>query len=129
MLVITCPTCQTKLQIEEQHEGRKVRCPSCGGIFAARAGGVASPPPPAPARESTVEFRPHISPPSETAGLGGSAWQDAPDDVPLPRTRPPREQVDDFVRREPESDWDDDFRPRRRRRRRRGANVGLIIGL
>jgi len=50
--VTRCPECNGQLQVPEEFFGRKVKCPTCGAQFTARADGSAGPaaaPPPQPA--------------------------------------------------------------------------------
>jgi hypothetical protein len=46
--IVDCPTCTRKLNVPEELLGRAVRCPDCGGTFAAGAGGILAPEPPEP---------------------------------------------------------------------------------
>jgi hypothetical protein len=39
--VLTCPSCQRKLQVPENLLGQDVQCPTCGATFLAQAGGAA----------------------------------------------------------------------------------------
>ncbi len=61
--IISCPSCQRKLQVPESLLGQDVQCPTCGATFVASAGGQTAPAgtsaPPAPApREPAPERRP-----------------------------------------------------------------------
>jgi len=40
--VLTCPSCQRKLQVPEDLLGQDVQCPTCGATFLARVGAAAS---------------------------------------------------------------------------------------
>src|SRR5262249_23640495 len=44
--VISCPSCQRKLQVPETLLGQDVQCPTCGATFVASAGGQTAPSPP-----------------------------------------------------------------------------------
>jgi hypothetical protein len=46
--IVDCPACTRKLNVPEEMLGRQVRCPDCGGTFAAGAGGILPPEPPDP---------------------------------------------------------------------------------
>src|SRR6516165_5557675 len=94
--IISCPSCQRKLQVPDALFGQDVQCPTCGATFTAGGGAAPAPPPP----------------------MSGPA---APEPVPSPGydlerepgERPPRRRrsYDEYDR---EDDYDD--QPRRRRR-------------
>src|SRR2546430_3751007 len=41
--VLTCPSCQRKLQVPEDLLGQDVQCPTCGATFLAKVGGSTVP--------------------------------------------------------------------------------------
>src|ERR1017187_9501304 len=43
MLAFPCPSCQKKLQVSDEHAGKKVKCPGCGKVSTVP---VPAPPPP-----------------------------------------------------------------------------------
>jgi predicted Zn finger-like uncharacterized protein len=43
MLTFTCPSCQKKLSVKEEHAGKHVKCPGCGQVIAAPARTAAAP--------------------------------------------------------------------------------------
>ncbi|MGE3804803.1 MAG: hypothetical protein AB7K24_09045, partial [Gemmataceae bacterium] len=63
-LALVCPQCRKKLNVPDQAEGRKVKCPGCSHIFVAQAAAGANPQagapanPQAPARPSQVKGQP-----------------------------------------------------------------------
>src|SRR5262249_47575212 len=106
--IISCPSCQRKLQVPDSLAGQDVQCPTCGATFVASAAATTVPP-----ADSSAPTR---SAPPAPAGT---------DRAPLP-DRPPRRRIED----EDEDDYDAD-RPRRRRRDllpHRGAMI-LTFGI
>jgi hypothetical protein len=109
--VLTCPSCQRKLQVPETLMGQEVQCPTCGATFRAQGVGFTSPGPLPP------RF-------------------DEPAPAPSPSPSPSRALVlSDQRDRDDEDDRDDDdYRGRSRVRRRRRHDYephrsGLILGL
>jgi hypothetical protein len=49
--VLTCPSCQRKLQVPETLIGQDVQCPTCGATFLAEVGGAGPPSRPPPREE------------------------------------------------------------------------------
>jgi predicted RNA-binding Zn-ribbon protein involved in translation (DUF1610 family) len=84
--VISCPSCQRKLQVPESLIGQDVQCPSCGATFIARIGGAAPPsgaPRPQPTRPWDTSRRPEDAGPPQS----GSSAQDDFDSEERPRRR------------------------------------------
>jgi hypothetical protein len=109
--IISCPSCQRKLQVPESLLGQDVQCPTCGATFAASTAGGA------PARSSPEPAQP---PP-------GAGYETEPE--PTGRSGPGRR-----LRREEDYDDYEEYgdRPRRRRRRdflpHRGSTI-LVLGI
>ncbi|MBI2807403.1 MAG: hypothetical protein HYX68_20670 [Planctomycetes bacterium] len=94
-MVINCPLCQVKLKLPEDMAGKRVRCPSCDGIFDAPAG----------AHEVAVqEGAPAVTP---TSVAPAPSWEDSPAPKPRPRfnddydrdtddNEPARDEIDDL---------------------------------
>jgi hypothetical protein len=48
-VIVSCPKCQKKLKIEDNHLGKNIKCPGCAAVFATKApAGAAAPPPAVP---------------------------------------------------------------------------------
>jgi hypothetical protein len=62
--IIDCPSCTRKLNVPEEMLGRPVRCPDCGGMFAAGTEGVLPPPPEEPTDETEPPSVPQPAPPA-----------------------------------------------------------------
>jgi predicted Zn finger-like uncharacterized protein len=137
-LNLTCPSCQSRLQIPEQFAGRKVKCPTCASVFDAQNEA-------APSRRQEEQPIPLRRDDAFDAPRPRRAV-DERDDVPLPRRprddyddgpRRPRDDDDDRLRRlrddyddrPPRPRDDDDFDEDRPRRRRRQTNTGMIVGM
>jgi hypothetical protein len=100
--IITCPSCQRKLNLQEEYLGQTVQCPSCGGQFTAEV--PESSPPPAPRPEP----------------------EEPPDDYDR------RERSRDYERprrRRRDNDYDDDYDDRYRHRRPHRGGVILTLGI
>jgi serine/threonine protein kinase len=52
MLAFSCTSCQKKLQVGDEHAGKKVKCPGCGTVSPVPT----LPPPPAPSRPSIAQM-------------------------------------------------------------------------
>src|SRR5262249_44945525 len=63
--IISCPSCQRKLQVPEALLGQEVQCPTCGASFVAAAGGQVTPSTASPA---TVPSR-ELAPPERAGSL------------------------------------------------------------
>jgi hypothetical protein len=102
--VISCPSCQRKLQVPEALEGQDVQCPTCGTTFTAHTAGT---PPPLPTSSLQAEEADYDLQPAP----GGDA-------------RPSRRRYED------DYDEAEDFRWRRRRglAPHRGGTV-LTLGI
>jgi hypothetical protein len=78
--IISCPSCQRKLQVPETLVGQDVQCPTCGATFVARVAGAAPPPtraPQAPAQRWDEDRRPYFDlPQRERRDAGGRAYDD-----------------------------------------------------
>jgi hypothetical protein len=94
--VLTCPSCQRKLQVPETLIGQDVQCPTCGATFLAQVGGSSPGRSAAPQRDE---------PPSREMTRSSRRDADDYDDRP---SRSSRRDMDDY-----------DDRPSRVRRRRR----------
>src|SRR5262245_26574526 len=100
--IITCPHCQRKLSLQEEHLGQTVQCPACTERFTAEV------PPPSPLTAQPL--------PGQRAG-----------EPPPPRGRIRRDDFDDYDRR-PRRDEYDDYGDRRYERPDRGGVV-LTLGI
>src|SRR5881398_2247484 len=69
--VLTCPSCQRKLQVPEDLLGQDVQCPTCGATFLAKVGGSTAP-------ASSAGSRNHESP---SRSLERSKRRDPDEDV------------------------------------------------
>jgi hypothetical protein len=87
--IISCPSCQRKLQVPETLAGQDVQCPTCGATFVARVGN-------------------DMPPPSHRASAAGERWEDrrTGSGRPLEETQPyddregyDRPYIDDLSRR------------------------------
>jgi hypothetical protein len=79
--IVDCPGCQRKLQLPSDLLGQDVQCPTCGKLFAARAGGG------------------HYQPPAPPAPKPSRDWDDRRhDDEPPPRRRRYYDDDDDYGR-------------------------------
>jgi hypothetical protein len=97
--VLTCPSCQRKLQVPEALLGQDVQCPTCGATFAAQADGSVP-----------IQRPPREEPPLEEAPL---------DDRPSSRA---------LTRSSRHDDYDDrPSRPRKRRRSSYEPHRGSLI--
>jgi hypothetical protein len=68
--ILTCPSCGMKMQIVEEHLGRKVQCPGCASTFTAAAEVIArTAPPPVPPRPYPDD-RPPLRRPEPRERLG-----------------------------------------------------------
>lgn len=107
--IISCPSCQRKVQVPQQYLGKIVRCPECKHEFVAgeASTGVQSAPPPMPA---SAPAEPGKTPEWEKPRSRDRHDDDEEDDRPRRRRRA-RDDEDD--------DEDDDLDVSRRRRRRR----------
>ena len=75
--IVSCPSCQRKLQVPDNLSGQDVQCPTCSATFVAQTGTAPSPTPSAaPAKESPR--------PPERAGR--KDWDDDGDDYGEPQT-------------------------------------------
>ena len=103
--IVTCPSCDKKLQVPEEFFGKTVQCPECKQQFLAKpasGAGTSAAPAPVPAWEKAP----------------GRALERIEED--RPRRRPSRDDEDDDYdrprrRRSRDDDDDDGDRPRRRR--------------
>ena len=62
-MIVSCPNCQKKLNVDDALAGQQVKCPACQQVFASSAGGAAAPEPGAPDPGTT-------SPVARLGGLG-----------------------------------------------------------
>ncbi|MFO0849666.1 MAG: hypothetical protein U0871_14100 [Gemmataceae bacterium] len=115
--------CGQTLQVEDEHAGMQVQCPTCNAIVAAPAAG------PTLARRAT---RPAAAPAEDRPSRRPIDEDDRPS-----RRRPVDEDEDDRPsrrRRRDEDDEDEGDRPRRRKRRKQsaggwhGARIGTLVG-
>ena len=110
-IVIVCPGCQARLNVEEKHAGKAAKCPRCQGVIqvpAVEDGAVRSSPPPVVA----------VLPPQPPAARNFPDLEDDDD-----RREPPRQ------RRRPRDDEDDDDDDNQVRRRLEPHRGGLILAL
>jgi hypothetical protein len=56
--IVSCPTCQKYLKVDEAVLGKKIKCPTCGAVFTTSAPVAAAPPPEKTARRERDEERP-----------------------------------------------------------------------
>ena len=63
MLGFPCPSCQKKLQVNDEHAGKKVKCPGCGGVST-----VPTPTPPPAEAPPPIAMAIPPAPAGETAG-------------------------------------------------------------
>src|ERR1043166_936631 len=118
--IVTCPSCDAKLQVPEEFFGKTVQCPECKRQFLAKA----------------------VSAPTEAAVKPGGdvpAWEKAPgrelariDDRPSKRGERGRgsrddDEDDDRPRRPRSRDYDDDDYARPRRRYLQPHRGGMIL--
>jgi hypothetical protein len=104
----TC-SCGRKLQAAEEHAGRRVKCPACGGETTVPADSSAvQPAEVVPSRPAAVQAE---EPPPPAAD------DERDDDRPRRRRQKDDDEDDDRPRRRRRDDDEDDDRPRRRRRR------------
>src|SRR5438094_2352661 len=73
--VLTCPSCQRKLQVPEDLLGQDVQCPTCGATFLANLAGSRA----ASTAGSSAGSRNHEAP-SQSRALEKSSRRDADDD-------------------------------------------------
>jgi hypothetical protein len=86
--IISCPSCQRKLQVPESLLGQDVQCPTCGATFVGTAGGGAP-----PARPESAYPPPAPRPPQrEDRGRGYGDYDDR-DDYRDDRRRRPRRDL------------------------------------
>src|SRR4051794_28130295 len=97
---VTCPACNTTLELDAQYAGQEVECGSCLQVFAAT--------PPAPARPPAIRGVPPTKP--------------APRRGPPPRRPAPRDD-DDY----PHDHYDDDY-PETRAANGLGT-ASLVLGI
>src|SRR5438552_3387684 len=118
--IVTCPSCDKKLQVPEEFFGKKVQCPECKQQFLAK-----------PASAS-VTGAPSVAPDPVPA------WEKSPGralariEEDRPRRRPSRDDEDDDYdrpsrRRSRDNEDDDDDRPRSRRRYLTPHRGGMIL--
>lgn len=117
--------CGQPLQVEAEHAGMQVQCPTCDAVVTAPAAG------PTLARRAT---RPASAPADDRPGRRPITEDERPS-----RRRPVDEDEDEDDRparrrRRDEDDEDEDDRPRRRKRRKssaggwHGARIGTLVG-
>jgi hypothetical protein len=137
--IIACPDCDKKLRVPDGLLGKKVRCPGCGGMFLATAGGVTGPvtdEPPSPqarrparpSRSEAIEEKPRA--PARRPSAPPRDDEDE-DDRPRSRRREEEEEDEDHPRRrEPyDEDEEDEDTPRPRSKREGWRKVRLGINL
>src|SRR4051812_12810340 len=119
MLVFECPSCKAKLQVADEHAGKKMKCPKCQQ--------TATVPTQDDGAEDAITAEPDagLPPAAETAvkAEGGKAPKAS-------KSGPGRDDEDDE-----RDDEDADDRPRRRSKKDRssgdakaaGAGVGLVL--
>ena len=109
---LTCPSCSATLSVKDEHAGRAVKCPKCGGIIPAAqpaAPSAADPPPP-----PTTEAAPpdDFDEPRRPAKTGGKITG-----VPVSRSKGRDAAADDKPRRTNRDDDAAGDRPAKRRGR------------
>lgn len=124
--IISCPSCQRKLQVPQEYFGRTVQCPECKQMFAAGPARPAAPQPASP-------------PPLSEAGApqGGAAWDEPEPKRPSSAERSqqgddedddrPRRQDDERAPRRRFADDEDDYAERPRRRYVAPHRGGLVL--
>jgi hypothetical protein len=121
--IISCPSCQRKLQVPETLAGQDVQCPTCGATFVARIGGG----PPPLSRESQVPPASDRWEGGDRPEAGGPAPERANDEPrPYDERRPARDRREYFGDHDDRGDY-----PQRRRRDlvpHRGALI-LTLGI
>ncbi len=123
--IISCPSCQRKLQIPENLLGQDVQCPTCGAAFAARSDQAA------PVVQPQQPAAPPVPPPAPQPQRWGPESTPPPGrgDYPPPGPRRHSRRGDRY-----EDDYDDydpyDRRPRSRRDMapHRGSTI-LTLGI
>jgi hypothetical protein len=139
---VTCPTCESELELDEMFVGQEVECGSCGRVFVARQRS-------APAGRTDGPI-PGAGPPSNRRSEPKNRDEreerderdEAPEERPRPRPLPPpprrreRRRRDEEAAPEPpnryEYDDDDDYGPPPERRASTGngfATAALVLGL
>src|SRR5262245_30610432 len=95
--IISCPSCQRKLQVPDNLLGQDVQCPTCGAAFVARGGGDSAPG--------------QAPPPPRATDYGPAGPPRAPDHPP-----PAPRDYDRYDRPRRRDDYDDDYDRGYRRR-------------
>jgi hypothetical protein len=102
-----CTGCQTKLQVPDDSQGKKARCPTCGNIVQIPMGQLSTESSPPAAQKPAGNLDEAIVSRSDSPGA-----RQSPDERVRGRERPDRANDDDW-------EDDDDYRRRRRARRDR----------
>jgi hypothetical protein len=117
--IVTCPSCDKKLQVPEEFFGKNVQCPECKQQFLAK--------PMTPAAPATA---------TRSAAADVPAWEKPPGrelarlDDERPSKRRPRDDDDEEDRPRRRSRYgDDDDRPRRRRLAPHRGGMILAFGI
>lgn len=154
---LTCPSCSAALSVKDEHAGRAIKCPKCGGVIPASAPAApAAPPPPAPPAPLPPEPLDEPEKPAKTGGkITGAPTsarrKDEAEDEPRRKKpaaadrgedEPPRKRRDEDDRdadepprkRRRDEDEDEDDRPRRRGKASGSsmsgpALIGIIFGV
>ncbi len=112
-IIVTCD-CGAKLRAQDEHAGKKTRCPRCGALLVIPADGGDRPPDVEPVEEEPPRrgvVAPPPAPRPSRASYGVSQ-----EDEPAPRRRPARDPLN--------FDDEDDDKPRRPRPRPRPRPTG-----
>ena len=94
--IISCPSCQRKLQVPETLAGQDVQCPTCGATFVARVGQAA---PPLSQHHDRGTAPERWQDRGQDAGGPGGYGQPGPYDEPRPYDDDYRPYADDSYRR------------------------------
>jgi serine/threonine protein kinase len=96
MIGFQCPSCQRKLSVQDEHAGKKIKCPGCGTISAAPP-----PAPPAPPPMAVILTSPpgatDTRPTDQTRDFGSGPGEPQPDSALIDFLAPP--QADDELGR------------------------------
>jgi hypothetical protein len=111
--IISCPSCQRKVQVPEALAGQDVQCPTCGATFVANLPGAA---PPARAQSEPERW--------DVTSERPASWSDRPPAY----ERPAYDDRDDY-RRPPPDDYGGYGRPQRRDLAPHRGGLILALGL
>jgi hypothetical protein len=117
--IISCPSCQRKVQVPESLAGQDVQCPQCGATFVAQLGGAGAPARQAPERQAPERWE-------DVSAERPPSWSEPSPGYDRPsHDRPPYGERRDYGRQP----YDDIGRFGARRRDFMPHRGGLILAL